>query len=310
MKKVIIILWVILISFCAYGQENERLRNHKMPEKIENLFQYADSLGYGAKVHYIQRETRKVSISFSHFVRKDKNVALLLDSVRHTFYALADEAHETYFWESHADGKDSLQYTLQLNTGYLKFSYKPDGGVAYLDYMHPMDSIKHSITEKIDKKGYWKKLNKILNRKGVSRQKFYIYNDSTHIIPKEDQFVGSSHSQNPNIEHRGIIYTIASKELADKLKQEILQETWSFTDKYPNLMYSINPDETRGEIVVFLSAGGRMYRIQEMLTVALRNNQDTYQIVVSDFNGDQYRPADLIGLKSYKNGKKVYHKQK
>lgn len=309
MKKTIIILWAMFFSLSAFGQESERLRNYQIPEKIENLFRYAESLGYGATAHYIQREASIVSFSFIHFVRKDENAALLLDSIRHTFHAFADEAQEAYLWETHTDGKDSIEYTLQLNTGYLRFAYKPDGGVANLDYRHPIDSIKHSITEKINKEGYWKTLNKILNRKGVSKQKFYIYNDSTHIIPREDQFVGGRHSQNPNIEHRGIIYTIASKELADELKQEILQETWRFTDKHPNLMYNINPNVTRGEMVVFLSAEEETLRIQDMFTVVLRNNRGKYQIVACDFNGDQYLPADLTGLKSYKNGKKVYYKK-
>ena len=261
----------MLFSFCTWAQGSERLRDHQIPAKLEGFFKYADSLGYRANVHYIQRETRKVSVSFSHFVRKDENVALLLDSVRHTFHALADEAQETFFWESHKDGVDSVEYALHLDKGNLKFTYKPSS-LVYLDFMYQVDSIKHPITEKIDKRGYWKMLKKVLKRKGVSKQKFYIYNDSTHIIPREDQFVGGSHSQNPNIEHRGIIYTIASKELADE------------------------------------SAEGQKYRIQEMFTLALRNNRDTYQIVACDFNGDQYLPADLTGLKSYKNGKKVYHK--
>ena len=279
MKKIIIILWAMLFSFCTWAQGSERLRDHQIPAKLEGFFKYADSLGYRANVHYIQRETRKVSVSFSHFVRKDENVALLLDSARHTFHTLADEAQETFFWESHKDGVDSVEYALHLDKGNLKFTYKPSS-LVYLDFMYQVDSIKHPITEKIDKRGYWKMLKEVLKRKGVSKQKFYIYNDSTHIIPREDQFVGGSHSQNPNIEHRGIIYTIASKELADELKQEILQETWSYIDKHPNTMFTINPDVTQGEIVVFLSA----------------------------VNGDQYLPADLTGLKSYKNGKKVYHK--
>lgn len=307
MKKIIIILWAMLFSFCTWAQGSERLRDHQIPAKLEGFFKYADSLGYWANVHYIQRETRKVSVSFSHFVRKDENVALLLDSARHTFHTLADEAQETFFWESHKDGVDSVEYALHLDKGNLKFTYNPSS-LVYLDFMYQVDSIKHPITEKIDKRGYWKMLKEVLKRKGVSKQKFYIYNDSTHIIPREDQFVGGSHSQNPNIEHRGIIYTIASKELADELKQEILQETWSYIDKHPNTMFTINPDVTQGEIVVFLSAEGQKYRIQEMFTLALRNNRDTYQIVACDFNGDQYLPADLTGLKSYKNGKKVYHK--
>lgn len=316
MKKIIITLCAMLFSLCTWAQENIRLCDYQIPAKLEDLFQYADSLGYGVTVHYSQRETRKVNFSFIHSIKRDKNAILFLDSIRHTFYALADEAPKTYFWESHINGIDSIEYALKFNNGHLKFVYKPystveipERGLAYLDFIYPIDSVKHPITEKIDKKGYWKTLNKILNRKGVSKQKFYVYNDSTHIIPKEDQFVGSRYSQNPNIEHRGIIYTIASKELADELKQEILQETWRFTDEHPDVMYNINPNVTQGEFVVFLSADKQTSRIQEMLTVALRDTRDTYQIVASDFNGDQYLPADLTGLKSYKNGKKVYYRK-
>ena len=161
MKKIIIILWAMLFSFCTWAQGSERLRDHQIPATLEGFFKYADSLGYRANVHYIQRETRKVSVSFSHFVRKDENVALLLDSARHTFHTLADEAQETFFWESHKDGVDSVEYALHLDKGNLKFTYKPCS-LVYLDFMYQVDSIKHPITEKIDKRGYWKMLKEVL----------------------------------------------------------------------------------------------------------------------------------------------------
>ena len=77
MKKIIIILWAMLFSFCTWAQGSERLRDHQIPAKLEGFFKYADSLGYRANVHYIQRETRKVSVSFSHFVRKDAQFVTL-----------------------------------------------------------------------------------------------------------------------------------------------------------------------------------------------------------------------------------------
>ena len=159
MKKGIIILGAMLFSLCTWAQGSERLRDYQIPAKLEEFLQYADSLGYGATVHNSQLETRNMSFFFTCSLRRDENAILFLDSIRHTFYALADEAQETYFWESHTDGKDSIEYALQLNRGYLRFAYKPystaklsDRGFVYLNYMCPIDSIKPSTTEKNDKK--------------------------------------------------------------------------------------------------------------------------------------------------------------
>lgn len=159
MKKIIIILGTMLFSLCTWAQGSERLSDYQMPTKLEDFLQYADSLGYRAMIQPNQHETRKVDCFFVLSNRRDENAILFLDSIRHTFYTLADEAQETYFWESHADGTDSIEYALKFNSGHLKFAYKPystvehpDRGFAYLNYMCPIDSIKPSITEKISKK--------------------------------------------------------------------------------------------------------------------------------------------------------------
>lgn len=153
MKKIIIILGVMLFSLCTLAQERERQPGYQIPAKLEEFLQYADSLGYGATVHYNQSETRKVDFFYTHSLKRDENAILFLDSIRNTFYALADEAQETYFWESHTNGTDSIEYALQLNRGHLRFAYKPypaanlsDRGFVYLNYMCPIDSIKSSRT--------------------------------------------------------------------------------------------------------------------------------------------------------------------
>ena len=159
MRKIITILWAMLFSLCTWAQGSERLRDHQIPAKLEEFLQYANSLGYGTTVHSNPHEKQKVDFFFPISNRKDENVILFLDSIRHTFYALADEAQETYFWESHKDGIDSIEYALKFDNGHLKLAYKPystveipDRGFAYLTYMGPTGGIKPSITENNDKK--------------------------------------------------------------------------------------------------------------------------------------------------------------
>ena len=123
MRKIITILWAMLFSLCTWAQGSERLRDHQIPAKLEEFLQYANSLGYGTTVHSNPHEKQKVDFFFPISNRKDENVILFLDSIRHTFYALADEAQETYFWESHKDGIDSIEYVLKLNNGQTIIKY-------------------------------------------------------------------------------------------------------------------------------------------------------------------------------------------
>jgi len=293
MKKIIFTLWAMLICFCAYGQENERLRNHRMPEKIENLFQYAESLGYLKREEYNNTDEiyRKISWISPSFFNNEKRT-LMLDSIRSTFMELNnDESKECYMYEAHHDSIDSMSYRLMLDTGQKKkviaqhpitnkpyhrtlnfdrrslvFRYTPvpSGpmkGVAYLTYEYRYrDSVVNRPTESINQKEYWKIVKKVLKRNGVKGQSYYVYNDSCLNDHTPDVGDGNLLKHCRIIEQKGYVYEMGTKEQLEKIMQDLLQETWNYLDQHPNVRYyifprTINPDLNRDFIRLYADFG-------------------------------------------------------
>ena len=52
MKRIIITVWVLSLTLTIFAQGNKNLRDHQMPARIENLFRYAESLGYKRGEYY------------------------------------------------------------------------------------------------------------------------------------------------------------------------------------------------------------------------------------------------------------------
>lgn len=340
MKKIIIILWAMLICFCAYGQENERLRNHKMPEKIENLFQYAESLGYPKCEEYYN--TDKIFIkrsSFSHyFTDNNEKRTLLLDSIRNTFMELNnDESKECYMYETHHDSIDSMSYRLILDTGQkkkvvdqnpitkktyyrtlnfdrrsLNFRHTPErwGSFAYMAYEY-RDSVVDRPTEPINKKEYWEIVKKVLKQHGVKGQSYYVYNDSCLNDHTPDVGDGNLLKHCRIIEQKGYVYEMDTKEQLEKIMQDLLQETWNYLDQHPNVRYyiyprTINPNLNRDFICLYTDYDKDRNYFE--VRVMHHHRPDEFWLIAREIKGDAFLPEDWEHLKSYKNGKKVYRK--
>ena len=341
MKKIIIILWATLISFCAYGQENERLRNHKMPEKIENLFQYAESLGYPMCEEYYNSDELFIKRSetshyFVHNENKEKST-LLLDSIRSTFMELNnDESKECYMYEAHHDSIDSMSYRLMLDTGQkkkvvaqhpitgksyyrtlnfgirsLNFRYTPErwGHFAYLAYEY-RDSVMDRPSVPINKKEYWKIVKKVLKRNGVKGQSYYVYNDSSQNDHTPDVGEGNLSKHCRIIEQKGYVYEMGTKEQLEKITQDLLQETWNYLYKHPDVKYHIyprtlNPDLNGNFILLYINKDISNYFYVQ---VKPYHRPDHFWLIAREIDGDDFLPDGWETLKSYKNGKKIYRK--
>jgi hypothetical protein len=157
------------------------------------------------------------------------------EAIRNTCKALTDKATESYSWEYHRDGVDSVRYTIaigeyqngdtmtiyhnQRDVQYynapelLSFYYNAfahnDGnpwgakGYGYFRYEYTPDSVfmpKKDIVP-FDKDAYMKEILPILNQKGITSRQFYVYNDSTFTIVrkdrKEDDFVLREQTNEP-----------------------------------------------------------------------------------------------------------------
>lgn len=344
MKKIIIILWTMLICCFAYGQESERLRNHKMPERIENLFQYAESLGYHMREEYYNTYDFFIRrSSTSHYFRNNKNEeksSLLLDSIRSTFMELNDdESKECYMYEAHHDSIDSMSYRLMLDIGQkkkvvaqnpktgkpysrtfnfgirsLNFRYTPEqqGHFAHLEYEY-MDSLMDRPSEPINKKEYWKIVKKVLKQNGVKGQSYYVYNDSSLNDHIPDVGDGNLLKNCRIIEQKGYVYEMETKEQLEKITQDLLQETWNYLDQHPDVKFSIdvyprilNPDLSGSFIT--LNTGFSNYFCIQVKHYPF-HQPDHFWVIAREINGDDFLPKDWETLKSYKNGKKVYYKK-
>ncbi len=347
MKKIIIILWAMLISFCAYGQENERLRNHKMPEKIEDLFQYAESLGYPKREEYYNTNEifiKKSWISPSFFNNEKRT--LMLDSIRNTFMELNnDESKECYMYETHHDSIDSMSYRLMLDTGQKKkvvaqnpitkktyyrtlnfdrrslvFRHTPErwGSFAYMAYEY-RDSVVDRPREPINKKEYWEIVKKVLKQHGVKGQPYYVYNDSCLNDHTPDVGDGNLLKHCRIIEQKGYVYEMETKEQLEKIMQDLLQETWNYLDQHPNVRYyiyprTINPDLNRDFISLYADFGKDISNYFYVQVIHYHQHTQYHQpdhfwLIAREIKGDDFLPRDWETLKSYKNGKKVYHKK-
>ena len=166
---------------------------------------------------------------------KIKQEHQVYEAVRNTCKALTDKAIESYSWEYHRDGVDSVRYAIAIGeyqngdtmTTYqdqrdvqyynapelLSFYYNTDPhndgnpwrakGYGYFRYEYTPDSVfmpKKDIVP-FDKEAYSKLIMPILKQKGITSRQFYVYHDSTYTIVKkkrnEDDFVLRVHTLEP-----------------------------------------------------------------------------------------------------------------
>lgn len=155
--------------------------------------------------------------------------------IRNTCKALTDNAIESYSWEYHRGGVDSVRYTIaigeyqngdtmtiyhnQRDVQYynapelLSFYYNTDPhndgnpwrgkGYGYFRYEYTPDSVfmpKKDIVP-FDKEAYTKAILPILKQEGITSRQFYVYHDSTFTIVrkdrKEDDFVLREQTDEP-----------------------------------------------------------------------------------------------------------------
>ena len=126
MKKIIIILWAMLICSFAYGQESlqERLKSNPV---VDSLFAYARKIGIEPVGQYEYdgeyMNTMKFSFGYITYPKKPKtgeeiysdsvwnaNRRQMADSIRQTFMTLSDVSNEVYMKEIHNDRMDTLVY--------------------------------------------------------------------------------------------------------------------------------------------------------------------------------------------------------
>ena len=261
MKRIVFALCAISISLSTMAQGTLEKRLQGNP-KVDNLVNEVSALGGNPDVSfYFDGKFHKTVGIFSnlmndfqptpptgdpkkdaqnHFldsVRQDRinQGRKVYEAIRNTCKALTDKATESYSWEYHRDGVDSVRYTIaigeyqngdtmtiyhnQRDVQYynapelLSFYYNTDPhndgnpwrgkGYGYFRYEYTPDSVfmpKKDIMP-FDKEAYTKAILPILKQEGITSRQFYVYNDSTYTIVrkdrKEDDFVLREQTNEP-----------------------------------------------------------------------------------------------------------------
>lgn len=305
MKRTVFALCATIISLStlAQGTIQQRLQGHP---KIDSLVSEMEALGRSARVSYYYDGRLHKTILISCGLMNDyqptpptgdpKKDSLMhkqdsvrqigvelakrrYDALRSTCKSLTDEAKESYSWEYHRGGVDSVRYTIALGEyengdtmqtyqrnrdvfyynapEIITFGYDPIPGsdaspwrykgYATFRYEHTPDSVSKMIAP-FDKEAYKRLLQPILKQKGIATRQFYVYHDSTYTIEKKDwdneEFVIRQNTISPRqskSETRGTVYTLHSSAMADSVLNQIKQTTWAYLDEHPGMEFHFTP---------------------------------------------------------------------
>lgn len=133
MKKIIIILWAMLICCFAYGQESlqERLKSNPI---VDSLFAYARTIEIEPVGWYEYDGEYMNSMKFNFYYKKaaekpkdgeeilpesarNANKRQMVDSIRQVFMTLSDVSNEVYMKEIHNGRMDTLLYVATFGKG-------------------------------------------------------------------------------------------------------------------------------------------------------------------------------------------------
>lgn len=261
MKRTAFALCAILIALSTSAQSTIQQRLQGNP-KIDSLVSEMEALGRSVRVSYYYDGRLHKTImtvcglmkdfqptpptgdpkldSLAHkqdSVRQMETLRLkrAYDAMRRTCQQLTDEAKESYSWEYHRGGVDSVRYSIALGEyvygdtmqtyrrnrdvfyynapEIITFDYNPLPGSdvspwrlkghATFRYEYTPDSVSKMPKERtpFDKEAYKRLLQSILKQKGITTRQFYVYHDSTYTIEKKDwdneEFVIRSNTISP-----------------------------------------------------------------------------------------------------------------
>lgn len=239
MKRIALALFATIVTLGTLAQGTLQKRLQGNP-KIDSLMSDVAARGGSPQVYYYYDGKLHKTVSISCWLKNDIHSTLptgdprmdarnhMIDSVRmeqsrqavqiynairSTCKALTDDAKESYAWEYHCGGVDSVRYAIALGEyqsgdtmttwqhereveyydapEIITFRYDPwtnnDGepwtpkGLAYFRYEYTPDSVSTKTRDYVpfNKKAYEARLQPILKQEGITTRQFYVYCDST-----------------------------------------------------------------------------------------------------------------------------------
>ena len=307
MKRIIFALCATIVSLSATAQGTLLTRLQGDP-KIDSLAIYAYNLGSIPEVTYSYDGKFHKTVNIRCMLTNDflptpptgdpkkdaQNQKLdsirqkkineehkVYEAVRNTCKALTDNALESYVWEYHRGGVDSVRYAIAIgeyqngdtlttfrnerNVYYYRapelvsFDYNSSPynnksqwspkGFGYFRYEYTPDSVYKKNFVPFDKESYTKAILPILKQEGITSRQFHVYHDSTYTIVrkawKEDDFVLRVQTEEPKqmkSETCGTIYTMHSRAQANAVLEQMKMATLDFLEDNTGFWFSFHPN--------------------------------------------------------------------
>ena len=349
MKRTVFFLMLALLCATSHAQINPKMQQlfDKLTEigETPRIIKHGGKdqptvLEYGVHLYYSPNMYRDSHTPFiDSLLREDKNnLEQGLAAIRHTLDDLQAEAAESYHYEYHKGGRDTIVYSMNLcrdtvlNTSkhrsvshplfysneYLYFNYQPyhkEGEVgANLQYTVNIPS-PGPQAEKNSFESLVADIVKLFNQNKIKPrtamwQHDKAYSDSILAakIPAFESMVcigGHGNEGKTNAQ----IFTVPceQEEKARRLYDEISRMALRFTEGNLDVMYRYNylPFEDS-----FWGAIMACYTLDETqsYTIDMRRNESGFHFVITQTNGMEWFPASWSSIKSFVNGKVTFFK--
>ena len=343
MKKIIIILAILLVSFCGYAQMNpvidSLVRKSFMMKLGTSDFDKKGIHIQRGGVTYHRAEFRD-SINYRNVEEREQELKAMRDACRE----LSKEAKESYLWESHEDGKDTLMYLLTLNNPTcretLKLMYTDknvtfvtldDDGTSELkpkglyEFEYHLENGDNSRNHFIDVAEMSRLIAPLLENDSIERHDLYIRHDQTYPT-KVDELEYIGHATNSRLwfdtETKGTLYTIPTKEMGDRIYHQLGKVIAQYYKDHPYDIHfglSVIPptyDQWKWEVNLVFSQVYDYTKREDTpheyrITFYPPGNKwdGVCRILVEETDGYLWLPKGWRNMKSWINGKVIYYKK-
>ena len=361
MKRIISLIIFAAMQLACTAQENP---------KLESLYAYLKAKGL-VKSYTLSNQheegLRKVySVDFHVFkdrqqglneVKMDsamraklRNHREAIKQVRRTLSELTEDAAESYSYEYHQGGKDTIITTIALNSytdgpihpvfknmgtthmdgfkmpALVHFryvchkspeSFSFDTGIARLKVNAIVDSTLRA-TQDFDVKTLHKSILPLLKDKAIKRRTIHCQHDSTFNVV--DPSFSAERSQK-TVRRRGdnnlTVYKFTSEEKAKTVLHQIMECVRQYIAEHPQEAYTVCSDEYFPPRIFETMFKGGTYEFEYTLdrprtsmTIDTMMDEEGFYILINVFEDDEVVPGEWKTLKEMVNGKKVYYKDK
>lgn len=341
MKRIFVILTTLLVCLNSHAQMNpvidSLVRNAFIMKLGTSDFDKNGMRIRRSGITY-QRADFKQPVNYRNVEEREKELNAMRDACR----MLSKNAKESYLWESHEGGKDTLMYILTLNNDTCRETLK----LMYTDRNVRFITLDEDGTSELKPKGAYEfeyciengdnQDNHFVDVEELNRRIAHLWQDerieSHDLYIRHDKSYPTSSkgmdyiSTATNIqlwfdsETRGTLYTIPTKELGDRIFLELGEIITQYYKENPHVIHygsSVIPqtydawqmDLVHSQIMDF-TGGNKPWHEYRIIFYPPGNKKDGIcRILVEETTGALWLPEGWQRMKSWVNGKATYYKK-